>query len=151
MTKPFERAMDTERPSSRNAVFEDKADNKDSFGIVLRELLSKKDEIAAAVERANEERAKVAKLEAVLAAKEEMERKQEKLREQWDAERKEAKEAQAALVEKMEQQQLRHEALLKEEKKEAQVRQDLLMEERKKEQQLLMEERKEERREAQER
>ena len=153
--------MDADRPSSRNAVFEEviqklleKADNKESFGIVLRELLSKKDEIneeranVAKLEAVLEERAKVAKLEVLLSAKEEMERKQEKLRERYeearDAERKEAKEAQASLLEKMErqqaalveklqQQQLRHEALLKDERKE------------------LIEERNDERRESQER
>jgi len=153
MTAQNESAMDADRPSSRNAGFEEvmkelleTADNKDSFGIVLRELLSKKDEIAAERERANEERAKVAKLEAVLAAKKEMDWKQEKLRERYeearDAERKEAKEAQAALVEKMEQQQLRHETLLREERKEAQAQQKLLMEERRETQErqdLLME------------
>ena len=146
--------MDAELASSRNAGFEEvmqelleKADNKESFGIVLTELLSKKDEIAAERERANEERAKVAKLEAVLVAKEEMERKHETLRERYeearDAERKEVKEVQASLM-----------ALMKEERKETQAQQKLLMEDRKEAQalqQLLMKERKEERREAQER
>jgi len=139
--------------------------SKETFGVVMRELLNRSNEI-------NSSEAKVARLEAVLKVKEELEQKHDAvlkverieareantaLEKARELERKEAKEdrremkeammeaseAQAALV-----------VLLREERKENQAQQKLPMEERKEnqaKQKLLMEERKEERKEAQQR